>query len=258
MRAAASLRALLALGLAFLPAVAAADDAYKPKTGQPGKDVVWVPTPQALVNRSLDMAELRAGDYLMDLGSGDGRLVITAAKRGATALGIEYDADLVAFSQRAATREGVASKATFVKADLFETDFSKATVITMFLSPTLNLKLRPKLLALAPGTRIVSTVWAMDTWIPDRTDFMTAEQGCDSGWCTAHLWIVPATFAGSYRIATGELTLTQEFQALGGTLKSQSNEHKVSGTVRGTEAYFTAGGRTYRAKLNGKNLELLP
>ena len=110
----------------------------------------------------------------------------------------------------------------------------------------------------ASSTRIVSTGFNMEYWIPDRTDFMTAEQGCEGSWCTAHLWIVPAKFAGSYTIPAGELALAQEFQVLSGTLKSASGEHKVSGTVRGPEAFFTAGGRTYHAKLNGRSLELLP
>src|SRR5262245_62082666 len=119
-RAAARARAFSLIVLFFLPAIALAEGTYKPATGQPGKDVVWVPTPQVVVDRALDMARVTAGDHVMDLGSGDGRLVITAAKRGATALGIEYNPDLVAFSRRAAAREGVAARATFMKADLFE------------------------------------------------------------------------------------------------------------------------------------------
>src|SRR5213079_2367510 len=109
---------------------------FEPQVGQAGKDVVWVPTPQALVDKMLEIAKVTAQDYLMDLGSGDGRTVITAAKRGLRAQGIEYNPDMVELSQRNATSAGVADKATFVKADLFEPDFSKAQVVTMFLLPS--------------------------------------------------------------------------------------------------------------------------
>src|SRR5919198_618915 len=129
---------------------------YEPTVGQGGKDVVWVPTPQALVDKMLDMAKVTPADYVMDLGSGDGRTVITAAKRGARATGIEYNPDMVELSKKNAAAAGVTAKANFMKADLFETDFSKATVITMFLLPEINMKLRPKILSLKPGTRIVS------------------------------------------------------------------------------------------------------
>src|SRR5687768_6458895 len=128
---------------------------YEPTVGQEGKDVVWVPTPQALVDKMLDMAKVTPADFVMDLGSGDGRTVITAAKRGATALGIEYNPDMVELSRRNAAEAKVpATKATFRQADLFQTDLSKATVITMFLLPSINMQLRPKLLNLRPGTRI--------------------------------------------------------------------------------------------------------
>jgi hypothetical protein len=219
-----------------------------------------VPTPQALVERMLDMAALGPEDLLMDLGSGDGRTVISAARRGAKAIGVEYNPDMVELSKRNAAREGVQGKASFVKADLFETDFSKATVITMFLLPDINLKLRPKLLGLKPGTRIVSTSFGMDDWEPDRTDRLAAAQGCDSPpWCSAHLWIVPANFEGTYALADGDLTLRQRFQALSGVLKTPRGvELAVRGSVKGLEAFFRAGGRAYRAKKNGSTLELLP
>src|SRR4051812_2998257 len=159
---------------------------YEPTVGQAGKDVVWVPTPQALVNKMLDMAKLTPQDYLMDLGSGDGRTVITAAKRGATAVGIEYNPDMVELSQKNAAAENLGGKATFMKADLFETDLTKATVITMFLLPQINVKLRPTILNLKPGTRIVSNTFTMDDWTPDETATIT-EDNCSS-WCTALLW----------------------------------------------------------------------
>jgi len=230
--------------------------AYVPSVGQEGKDVVWVPTPQALVDRMLDMARVTPKDFLMDLGSGDGRTVITAAKRGVRALGVEYNPDMVELSRRNAEKEGVANLAGFVKADLFETDFSKATVITMFLLPEINLKLRPKILDLKPGTRIVSNSFTMGEWIADDTQ--NVEKDCDSSWCTALLWIVPAKVAGSYKTPQGELTLKQQFQKLSGTLRTGGRTLALEGKVQGERISFTAGGRKYQGRLNGKQLELEP
>src|SRR4030095_8652995 len=146
----------LALCLACGLAQAQPAKEYEPSVGQEGKDVVWVPTPQELVDKMLDMAKVTPQDHVIDLGSGDGRTVITAAKRGARAVGIEYDPNMVELSKSNATKENVGNRATFLKADLFESDFSQATVITMFLLENINLRLRPKLLDLKPGTRIVS------------------------------------------------------------------------------------------------------
>src|SRR5918996_1177353 len=151
---------------------------YEPQVGQEGKDVIWVPTPQALVDKMLDMAKVTPKDYVIDLGSGDGRTVITAAKRGAKALGIEYNPDMVELSKRNAAKEGGTSRASFTKADLFESDFSQATVITMFLLPDINLKLRPKILNLKPGTRIVSNSFTMGEWKADETAELSSAQGC--------------------------------------------------------------------------------
>src|SRR6267142_2687708 len=137
-------------------APAASSPAYEPTSGQEGKDVVWVPTPQILVDKMLDMAKVTPRDFVMDLGSGDGRTVITAAKRGTRAMGVEYNPDMVQLAKDAAKREGVSETATFVQADLFKTDLSKATVITMFLLPDINRRLMPTLLSLKPGTRVVS------------------------------------------------------------------------------------------------------
>src|SRR5213592_3531626 len=173
---------------------------FEPQVGQAGKDVVWVPTPQELVNKMLDLAKVTPQDYLIDLGSGDGRTVITAAKRGATALGIEYNPDMVTLSQRNATAQGITARATFMKADLFETDFSEATVITMFLLPSINLQLRPKILAMKPGTRIVSNTFTMEEWEPDEKATI---EPCER-WCTALFWLVPAKVEGSWRTAQGQ------------------------------------------------------
>ena len=230
--------------------------AYEPSVGQEGKDVVWVPTPQALVDKMLDMARVTPRDFVMDLGSGDGRTVITAAKRGVRAMGIEFNPDMVALSQKNAEQEGVSQRATFMKADLFETDFSKATVITMFLLPEINLKLRPKILALKPGTRVVSNTFSMEEWKADESITLSDAQGCTASWCTALLWIVPARVAGSYKTPQGELVLKQEFQLLSGTLRTGGRTLALDGKVRGEEISFRAGGREYRGRLNGRTLEL--
>jgi hypothetical protein len=233
-----------------------ASTAFEPSSGQPGKDVVWVPTPQVLVDRMLNMAKLKRRDFVMDLGSGDGRTVITAAKRGARALGIEYNPDMVELSKRNAEKEGVAAKAQFVKADLFETDFSKATVITMFLLPDINLKLRPKLLELRPGTRIVSNSFTMGDWEADDTQTVTPAEGCEASWCTALLWIVPAKVAGKHALPEGELVLKQNFQMLSGTLETGGKTYAIAGKVRGNAVTIMAGGKQYRGRMNGKALVL--
>jgi hypothetical protein len=227
---------------------------FEPQVGQQGKDVVWVPTPQATVDRMLDMAKVTAKDYLMDLGSGDGRTVITAAKRGATAMGIEYNPDMVELSKKNAADAGVGAKTTFVKADLFEADLSKASVITMFLLPQINLKLRPKILDLKPGTRIVSNTFTMDDWEPDEESNVT-EDGCTS-WCTALLWIVPAKVEGTWKLAQGELVLKQQFQKLSGTLRNGAGAPATITDARmnGEEIAFTAGGTKYTGRVNGRSM----
>jgi precorrin-6B methylase 2 len=223
---------------------------FEPQVGQAGKDVVWVPTPQALVDKMLDMAKVTPRDYVIDLGSGDGRTVITAAKRGAKALGIEYNPDMVALSIKNAAAAGVTDKATFIKADLFESDFSNATVITMFLLPSINVKLRPKILDLKPGTRIVSNTFTMDDWEADETG--TVEQGCESSWCTALFWIVPAKVAGSWQVGQGNLQLTQTFQKLTGTLGSTPI---TDGRMRGAEISFTVGNAKYTGQVVGNSIK---
>jgi hypothetical protein len=227
---------------------------YEPQSGQHGKDVVWVPTPQVVVDKMLDMAKVTGGDFLMDLGSGDGRTVITAAKRGARALGVEYNPDMVELSKRNAEKEGVSARARFVKADLFETDFSKASVITMFLLPDINLKLRPKILRLKPGTRIVSNTFTMGDWKPDEATDLSSS--CDASYCNVLLWIVPARVAGKHQLPQGDLTLKQSFQMLSGSLTTEGKTLPVKGKVLGTEVSFTAGGRQYHGKANGKSLGL--
>jgi precorrin-6B methylase 2 len=245
-------------GLLFTGPVQAqsATSTYEPTVGQEGKDVVWVPTPQAVVDKMLDMAKVTPNDFVMDLGSGDGRTVITAAKRGARALGIEYNPEMVELSKRNAEKAGVAERARFVKADLFETDFSKATVITMFLLPDINLKLRPKILKLKPGTRVVSNSFTMGDWQADETAEVSANTGCENSWCTALLWIVPARVAGSYKLPEGEVTLKQTYQMLSGTMRTDGKTFALKGKVNGEEISFSAGGKRYKGRLNGKQLEL--
>jgi SAM-dependent methyltransferase len=239
------------VGCSFAQAQPAKD--YQPQVGQEGKDVIWVPTPQALVDKMLDLAKVTPKDYVIDLGSGDGRTVITAAKRGARAHGIEYNPDMVELAKRNAAKEGISDKATFAKADLFESDFSQATVITMFLLPDINLKLRPKLLEMTPGTRIVSNSFTMGEWKADEE--ATVKDGCAS-YCTALLWIVPAKVEGTWKIPQGDLTLKQNFQMISGTLKSGNVAAPITnGRLNGDQISFTAGGSQYTGRVSGNTIE---
>jgi methyltransferase family protein len=252
-------RALLTLGLSLVTAAAFAQTQtqtqtkpFEPQVGQAGKDVVWVPTPQALVDKMLDMASVTAQDFVFDLGSGDGRTVITAARRGATAVGIEYDPNMVELSQRNAASAGVTGKATFMKADLFETDFSKATVITMFLLPSINLQLRPKILDMKPGTRVVSNTFTMDDWQPDEKATI---EPCER-WCTALFWIVPAKVEGTWQTGQASLTLKQQFQTISGTLGSGGRQTPITeGKLRGDQITFMAGAAKYEGRVNGNRIE---
>jgi SAM-dependent methyltransferase len=201
----------------------------------------------------LDMAKVTPNDFVMDLGSGDGRTVITAAKRGAKATGIEYDPRMVELSQRNAANEGVSGKATFVKEDLFQTDLSQATVITMFLLPEINLKLRDKILDLKPGTRVVSNSFSMGDWAADET--AEAVEGCTS-YCKALFWVVPAKVDGTWDTAAGELVLEQKYQQVSGTLKNGNVVAPVmEGKLSGDQITFTAAGTRYTGKVQGATIE---
>jgi SAM-dependent methyltransferase len=247
------LAALFSLGLAFAALSALAQEEYKPHVGQEGKDVVWVPTPQALVDKMLDMAQVTPKDYVIDLGSGDGRTVITAAKRGARAHGIEYNPDMVELAKRAAAKEGVSERATFEKADIFASDFSQATVITLFLLPGLNVKLRPTLLKLKPGTRIVSNTFTMGDWAADETGGVKDEDG--SYYNTALLWIVPARVDGKWKFARGELVLKQQYQMLTGSLHGGGEPETVSGgRLRGDAISFRIGSARYSGRVSGSTM----
>ena len=256
-----------------------AQQQFNPKVGLVGKDVIWAPTPQVLVDKMLDMAQVTANDTVIDLGSGDGRMVITAAKRGARAMGIEFNADLVELSRRNAAAAGVAGLTTFVKTDLFESDLSSATVITMFLLPDLNRRLRPKLLGLKPGTRIVSSLFDMKDWQADDVAKVISFKSffapllrrikdyvptaltenltdyCDF-FCTAYLWIVPARVAGSWQSPQGEFTLDQSFQMVTGTAQSGGRVTPLAnGRLRGDQISFSAGSAEYVGRVNGNRLE---
>lgn len=248
-----SLLAPLCILVAAL-SVQAATGEFEPQVGQQGKDVIWVPTCQELVNRMLDLAKVTPQDYVIDLGSGDGRTVITAAKRGARALGIEYNPDMVELSKRNAEKEGVAGKAQFVKQDLFESDFSQATVITMFLLPEINLKLRPQILELKPGTRIVSNSFTMGEWKEDESFAVNDKENCGF-YSTALLWIVPAKVEGTWTLPQGQLTLDQSFQMVSGTLKSGANNTPVTGKLNGEEITFTAGKAKYTGRVSGNTMQ---
>lgn len=225
---------------------------FQPQVGQEGKDVIWVPTPQELVDKMLDIAKVTPKDYVIDLGSGDGRTVITAARRGTKALGVEYNPDMVELSKRNAAKAGVSDRANFVRADLFQTDLSQATVITMFLLPDINIKLRPKVLDLRPGTRIVSNTFTMGEWEADET--ASVKNGCAS-YCTALLWIVPAKVEGAWKLPQGELNLKQTFQMVSGTLKSDGGATPVKGRLNGDRITFTAGGSEYQGRVAGNTIE---
>jgi SAM-dependent methyltransferase len=239
--------------VALAPAALLAQTAPSaPVLGQPGKDVIWLPSPQVLVERMLDMAKVTSGDTVLDLGSGDGRVVIAAAKRGALAMGVEYDARLVDLARQTAAAEGVNERAVFTRDDLFETDLSKATVITLFLRDDLNLKLRPRLLALKPGTRVVSNTFSMAEWEPD--DFVVLSRDC-AHWCSAMMWIVPASVGGTWHSPQGDVTLSQAFQQLKGSRQVEGTSVALrDGRLRGDDIVFSAGAARYSGRVHGNTI----
>lgn len=226
---------------------------FEPYSGQPGKDVVWVPTSQALVDRMLDVAKLTPADIHYDLGSGDGRTVITAAKRGATAVGIEYNPDMVELSKQNAVKAGVTAKATFMRGDIFQTDFSKATVLTLFLLPELNRRLRPTILEMKPGTRVVSNSFDMGDWEPDQR-FDVSGETCTS-FCRGLFWIVPAKVGGTWKAGDSVITLEQTYQMVSGRVATGNVVAPITaGRITGDSITFTAGGTTYTAKIDGSKM----
>jgi len=227
---------------------------FEPRGAMPGKDVGWLPTEDALVEVMLAMAGVTPEDYVVDLGSGDGRMVIGAAKLGARALGVEYNPDLVAVARRNAVREGVGDRVEFIQADLFEVDFSKATVVTLFLRSDLNLKLRPKILDMKPGVRVVSNSFTMVDWVPDQTASVEEER-CPNMCCVAYFWVVPAKVEGAWKFGQAELRLRQSFQMISGTLSSGGKTVPVIGRLRGDEIRFTIGSDRYIGRIRGNAME---
>ena len=230
----------------------AAQSDYVPKSGQLGKDVVWVGNPDAMVQKMLDMAGVMPSDYVVDLGSGDGRNVIAAAKRGAHGHGIEYDPDLVDYSKQQARKAGVSDKTSFERGDVFVADFSKATVVVLFLLPEMNRRLRPRLLDLKPGTRVVANTFAIGDWNPD--EIATDVSGCEK-FCTARLWYVPAKVNGVWKLAQGELTLKQVYQTFSGSLKNSDGTFPIAGRLRGDQINFRAGKIQFTGRVEGEVME---
>jgi precorrin-6B methylase 2 len=189
--------------------------AYEPQVGQAGKDVIWVPTPDEVVDRMLRMAQVGPNDVVYDLGAGDGKIAIAAAKKfGARATGIEYNPEMAKHAQGNVEKAGVNGRARILNGDIFATNFSEATVVTMYLLPGLNMKLRPTLLAMKPGTRVVSHSFTMEDWEADEISSMDGRR--------AYFWVVPAIVNGSWALESGseknELNFEQRFQKIDGTI----------------------------------------
>lgn len=232
---------------------AAADKEFTPEVGQPGKDVVWMPTAKSVMDKMFEIVKLTPQDVLYDLGSGDGRVVIAAAKHGATAVGIEYNPKLVTLSRSLAANNGASGKATFVQGDIFQADLSKATVVTLFLLPELNLKLRPTLLNLKPGTRIAANSFDMGDWKPDRFERLKGDCG---SWCMAFLWVVPAKVSGTWKLVNSEITLAQQYQYFTGTMRVDGKTHTVAnGRLDGENVFFNVGDVQFSGRINGKTMK---
>ncbi|MFC3126582.1 SAM-dependent methyltransferase [Pseudoroseomonas globiformis] len=243
---------LVAGALAQQPQAQQQPAPYTPSVGQAGKDVVWVPTHDALVQQMLDMAQVTPQDYLIDLGSGDGRTVIAAARRGVRAHGLEFNPELVELSRRNAAAAGLSSRATFDEADIFQSDFSRATVVTLFLLQTLNERLRPILLDMEPGTRVVSNTFTMGNWEPDQQ--FEGTPSCSS-FCRAYKWIIPAKVGGNWQVGEGRLELTQNYQMLSGTLTVDGKAQPITAArMNGRQISFTAGGRRYTGEADGNRM----
>jgi SAM-dependent methyltransferase len=229
---------------------------FVPVSGQAGKDVVWVPSPPEMVNKMLEIAKVTPADYVIDLGSGDGRNVIAAAKLGANALGVEYNPDMVALSQRLAKEAGVDGKAKFVQGDMYEADISKASVMALFLLPVNLNKLTPKFLELKPGSRIVLNTFGIDGWEPDYRTSLPQGSECES-WCDVLLLIVPAKVAGNWTLSNGgRLELTQAYQTAAGTLTLNGQKYTIEkGRLNGEDFTFVANNQVYNARVNGARME---
>jgi hypothetical protein len=236
------------------------DEVYQPQYGQAGKDVIWIPTPDALVTRMIQMAKVTDQDLVYDLGAGDGKIPIAAAKQfGARAVGIEYNPDMAGLAKRNAERAGVSNKVTIIAGDIFKEDFSKANVITLYLLPALNLQLRPQILKMKPGTRVVAHAFHMGEWEPDDAFQVDSRDG--------YLWIVPVNVAGRWNVRDergsldATVDLTQQFQRIGGTITVRGKTQPLLGAyVSGPNMGFTfvdadGGVRSVRVAVDGDTLK---
>lgn len=235
------------------------DRDYKPQVGQSGKDVVWVPTPDEVVQRMLRMAKVTPQDTVYDLGAGDGKIAIAAGKIGATSVGIEYNPDMAKLAQCYVQAENLAGKTRIIQGDVFKEDFSKASVVTMYLLPELNLRLRPTILNMKPGTRVTSHQFTMGDWEPDET--------AEVDYRTAYLWIVPAKVEGAWTLreqgagnAQYTVNLSQKYQKVTGDVAAgNAKQPLVGATVRGEEIRFAFNDdkgvtRTLTATVRGDEL----
>ena len=251
--------ALLGLSLAFTAsAQTMGDDQYKPTVGQSGKDVVWVPTPDQLIDKMLRTAQVTDKDLVYDLGAGDGKIAIAAAKEfGAKAVGIEFNPDMAAFAQRNAIQSGVGHLVSIIKGDIFVEDFSQATVVTLYLLPDLNMQLRPTILKMKPGTRVVSHAFSMGDWEADKEIETDAK---------AYYWVVPANVAGEWsldgiELKNATLTLAQRFQKIGGNIKIGNktqpilNSHLEGKNLRFSYLDLNNNLITVRAEVNGSEFK---
>jgi hypothetical protein len=254
--------AFAAAVLAIAPAAHAQQKDFKPHVGQQGKDVVWVPTPDEVVERMLNMAQTKPEDYVIDLGAGDGKIAIAAAKKfGARSTGIEYNPDMAALAQRNAQAAGVGGKAQIVQGDIFVSDFTQATVLTMYLLPSLNMKLRPQILAMRPGTRVVTHAFNMEDWEPDESSDVDGRR--------VYLWVVPASVAGRWAMELSgagasekiSLNLDQKYQKIEGVAYLDSTlaglrEPRLSG-FRISFAYVDNRGvrRDFTGRVTGGTME---
>lgn len=252
-------KAAAVLAAALLVALpAAAQKPFEPQVGQAGKDVIWVPTPDEVVDRMLRMAQVTPNDLVYDLGAGDGKIAIAAAKKfGARSVGIEYDPEMAKHAQGNVEKAGVAARARVVRGDIFVTDFSQATVVTMYLLPGLNMKLRPTLLSMRPGTRVVSHSFTMEDWDADEISSMDGRR--------AYFWLVPANVNGGWTLDSGgdkvEMSFEQRFQKIEGTVGLGHTQGGLrDARLRGFNisfAYVDNNGvkRDYVGRVNGGRME---
>ena len=242
----------LAFNAAAQQSTATSKKPFEPVPGMPGKDSVWVPTPFVTLEKMYDLAKLTPKDFVMDLGSGDGRAIIVAAKRGTPGLGIEWNQDLIDLSNKLAKEAGVSHLAKFERGDMFAADISKASVLGLFMLPDQLAKLTPKFLAMRPGSRITVNGFGIPGWTIDQTEKATGDCGT---WCTAHLYIVPAPVAGTWRLDDADLALTQSFQMVTGTLTRGGKATPIAnGRLNGEEITFTLGDAHYTGRVAGNTM----